>query len=145
MHYVGIGVKLKYRRVVAKREDLRDSGASWHYWGMKNTLEKSWIPTDDEFNIRLAMVRTMMDWNETEASLKCGFSPNNWANWERGATPRGYPDVCKKIAERTGVDVTWLMMGTKLQQRDYQVEVSRPALRSRPANRTDLSGPRSRP
>lgn len=115
----------------------------WHDSGMETTLTQNWIPTADPFGARLALIRHRMGWNLKEASTECGFTINQWASWETGRMPRDYQEVCEKISKRTGVDLVWLVLGSQRQPSDYQVEVSRPR-RSRPANRSDFSGPRTR-
>lgn len=71
-----------------------------------------WVPTAEDFATRLALVRHKMQWNAKEAALACGVSAQSWREWElQGRRPRDYENVCKQIAERTGVDFVWLMTG----------------------------------
>lgn len=77
-----------------------------------------WIPSDDTFAARLAMIRHQMGWNLKEAALACGFPPGSWREWElRGRDPRGLAGIAERIAQRTGADEYWLMTG-KLQPGD---------------------------
>lgn len=74
----------------------------------------TWIPSDDTFGARLAMVRQRFGWNMKEAALACGLPQNSWLDWEtRGRTPRNLADVAQKIRERTGADDYWLMTGRR--------------------------------
>jgi transcriptional regulator with XRE-family HTH domain len=59
-----------------------------------------------------------MGWgNVAEAATECGLPVGSWRNWERdGREPRGFVNVCMKIAGVTGVDLNWLMMGPTAQQ-----------------------------
>jgi hypothetical protein len=72
---------------------------------------QGWIPEADSFGARLALVRQRMGWgNVAEAALACGLPVSSLRNWERdGRIPRDYIHVCTLIAERTGVDLGWLV------------------------------------
>lgn len=71
-----------------------------------------WVPDIDHFAVRLVLVRHQMGWNAKEAALACGISPQSWREWELGGRrPRDYEGVCRQIAERTGCDLIWLMVG----------------------------------
>lgn len=78
------------------------------------TLSATWKPSDSEFGTRLAMVRQQMGWNAKEAALACDLPPQSWRNWEAGRSPQDYATVTRQIAERTGVDLHWLMTGATL-------------------------------
>jgi|SRR2546423_3648057 len=76
----------------------------------------AWIPTDDTFGARLALVRQKMGWgNVKEAALACGLPPESWRTWERdNVTPRRVVQIARRIAERTGADYGWLLDGPRL-------------------------------
>ncbi len=71
-----------------------------------------WTADDAEFGARLALVRHRMRWNIKEAATNCGFPPATWALWEAGSLPRKYTETCQRIADKTGADYTWLVMGS---------------------------------
>jgi transcriptional regulator with XRE-family HTH domain len=73
-----------------------------------------WTPDDREFGARLALIRQRMQWNIKEAARECGIPAASWGSWEAGAMPRRYLESCRLIAERTGVDLGWLMMGSRV-------------------------------
>ena len=70
-----------------------------------------WIPGDDTFGARLALIRQRMGWGNTkEAALACGLPVQSWRGWERdGRQPRDYMGTCQAIADATGVNVYWLL------------------------------------
>lgn len=73
-----------------------------------------WIPRDDTFGARLALVRQRFGWNLKEASLACGLPQNAWLEWEsKGRVPRNIAEIALKISEHTDVDDYWLMTGKK--------------------------------
>lgn len=81
---------------------------------MQNQAEVAWIPGDDEFGARLALVRWRMGWNAKEAALACDLPQNSWRGWEvAGHLPRNVVEVVAKISARTGVDEYWLLTGKK--------------------------------
>lgn len=75
-----------------------------------------WIPGDDTFGARLALVRQRMGWgNVAEAAQACDIPVPSWRNWERdGRTPRGIVEIASKIAERSGCDYLWLLTGRRV-------------------------------
>jgi hypothetical protein len=75
---------------------------------------QGWTPDDSDFGARLALVRQRMQWNIKEAARECGIPAASWGSWEAGAMPRRYQESCRLIAERTGVDLGWLMMGSRV-------------------------------
>lgn len=76
------------------------------------TVQLDWVPDLSTFDSRLAAIRHRMTWNIKEAALACAVKPTSWREWElAGRIPRDFPDVCKQIAEHTGVDYVWLMTG----------------------------------
>jgi hypothetical protein len=85
----------------------------WHDAGVART--KTWIP-EDTFGARLALIRQQLGgWNVKRTADLCGLDDQKWRNWEAGRNrPRDYPLVCRQIAERTGADYAWLMMGGPL-------------------------------
>lgn len=76
----------------------------------------SWIPNDETFGARLALVRQHMGWgNVAEAALACGLPVPSWRNWERdGRTPRDLVGIAERIAEQSGVDFDWLLRGQRV-------------------------------
>jgi transcriptional regulator with XRE-family HTH domain len=77
---------------------------------------RGWRPDDETFGARLALIRQAMGWgNVREAALACGVPPESWRNWERdGREPRNYLAICRKISDRTGVDLAWLAGLTRI-------------------------------
>ena len=76
-------------------------------------VPSGWVPDASTFGARLALIRQRMGWgNVKEAALACGLPVESWRNWERdGRQPRDYMRICQVIAERSGVDMTWLAVG----------------------------------
>lgn len=73
---------------------------------------QGWIPTDETLGARLALVRQRFGWNMKEAALACAIPQGSWREWElRGRVPRDYPEMMRRIAARTQVDLLWLMTG----------------------------------
>lgn len=74
-----------------------------------------WIPGDDTFGARLALVRQRMGWgNVAEAAQACGIPVPSWRNWERdGRQPRNIVEIASVIAEKTGCDYMWLLSGPR--------------------------------
>lgn len=70
-----------------------------------------WIPRDT-FGARLALVRQHMGWNTAQAAAACGLGDVNWRKWEHGRSPRNVHEVARQIADRTGCDYSWLMLGS---------------------------------
>lgn len=72
----------------------------------------TWIPTDDSFGARLALVRQRMGWNIAKAARECGLNDENWRLWEQlGREPARLTTVAKQIATRTGCEYLWLVHG----------------------------------
>ncbi len=72
-----------------------------------------WVPRDT-FGARLALIRQWLGgWNVKKTAELCEIDDQSWRNWESkpDATPRDYEGVCRKIAEHTGCDLTWLKAG----------------------------------
>jgi hypothetical protein len=76
-------------------------------------MGESWVPSDQFFGARLALVRQKMGWgNVKEAALACQLPQESWRSWERdNRQPRDFQSICEKIAARTGCDLFWLMTG----------------------------------
>lgn len=73
---------------------------------------RGWRVDDSSFGARLALIRQRMDWNLKEAALACDVPAASWTNWERrGADPRALLAVVRRIADRTGCDYLWLLVG----------------------------------
>lgn len=72
-----------------------------------------WVPTDQSLPMRLAMVRAILGWNMREAALACRVTPTSWRDWEQhGRLPRDLVGTMRRVSERTGVDLVWLLTGT---------------------------------
>lgn len=69
-----------------------------------------WVPTDT-FGSRLALIRQHFGWNVLEAATACGLNDQTWRNWEAGTSPRGMDKVARQIADATGCDYRWLLVG----------------------------------
>lgn len=78
-------------------------------------LGQGWTVDDSTFGARLALVRQRMQWNIKEAARECGIPAASWGSWESGSMPRRYTEMCQLIADRTGADVSWLVMGPSAQ------------------------------
>lgn len=78
-----------------------------------------WRPVDT-FGTRLAIVRQQLGgWTVKRVADLCELDDTSWRNWERGMTPRSYLAVCRQIADRTGVDYAWLVIGGPLNSLRY--------------------------
>lgn len=88
--------------------DLRE------YDDMTAETTGAWIPTDEEFGARLALIRQRFGWNVKEAALACNLPAQSWREWEvSGRSPRNLVDAASRIALRTGVDEFWLLTGKR--------------------------------
>ncbi len=97
------------------------------------TTETPWVPTDDDFGARLALIRWRMGWNVKEAALACGIPAASWRLWEiEKAQPRRLVEVATLIARRTGCDFGWLLAGSRL-RRDATVRYAERPIDTRPA------------
>ena len=74
---------------------------------------RGWTADDSTFGARLALVRQRMQWgNVKEAALACGVPTESWRTWERdNRSPRNIVQIARRIAERTGCDYLWLLLG----------------------------------
>lgn len=73
---------------------------------------RAWVPTDDTFAARLAMVRHRSGWNIKEAAVACGVPPASWRLWEiDGARPRDQVAAARLISGAAGCDFQWLLLG----------------------------------
>jgi hypothetical protein len=102
-----------------------------------------WIPTDDSFGARLALIRQRMAWgNVKEAATECGLPTESWRTWERdGVEPRGLMRIAQQISDKTGCDLAWLVGGSAFRAASgrstttpYVVRAKRTAVR-RPADK----------
>jgi hypothetical protein len=93
-----------------------------------------WVPDDDTFGARLALIRQRMGWgNVKEAALACGLPPESWRTWERdGVEPRGIVQKVALISDRTGCDFDWLLWGRRRPTARDVVSSGRPLRRRRP-------------
>lgn len=75
-------------------------------------LPAGWKPDTTAFGARLALIRWQLRYNQKEAAIACGVPPASWRTWEvDGMLPRDLVAVTTLIAERTGCDRLWLMLG----------------------------------
>lgn len=74
-----------------------------------------WVPTDT-FGARLALIRQQLGgWNVKRIATLCDVDDQSWRNWEKGpGKPRDYPTICRQIANATGANYEWLMVGGPL-------------------------------
>jgi hypothetical protein len=114
--------------------------------GSTASATQPWIPDDNAFGARLALIRQRMGWgNVKEAATACGLPTESWRTWERdGVEPRGLLRVAKQIADRTGCDYGWLVGGSALRATPrtttpYGTGAERPGGRHKAAN-----GPKNR-
>jgi transcriptional regulator with XRE-family HTH domain len=69
-----------------------------------------------------------------EAAERCGFGRGAWTNWEKGTVPLDLEYVAEVIAEKLGVDETWLVIGGGLaaeRERSRRWSTVRPAHHTR--------------
>lgn len=82
--------------------------------GTLPTTAQPWVPNDDSFAARLALIRHRMRWNVKEAARACGVPAASWRQWEFDeAQPRRFVEVAMKIASTVGCDVDWLIRGLR--------------------------------
>jgi hypothetical protein len=75
-------------------------------------LGSNWKPDTAAFGARLALVRWQLNYNQKEAAIACGVPAASWRSWEvDGSMPRDLVAIATLIAERTGCDRLWLLMG----------------------------------
>lgn len=87
---------------------------------MNPTEPEHWVPKDT-FGARLALIRQEKGWNIREAALACGQKPQNWSNWEAGASCRKREDVARAISDATNCDYVWLLAGGPLRSRCFSL------------------------
>ena len=93
---------------------LREIHEMRHSSRMSTQSVGPWIPLDDTFGARLALVRQKFAWNLKEAAIACSLPSNSWREWELlGRVPRNIVEVVEKISSRTGADDYWLLTGKK--------------------------------
>jgi hypothetical protein len=99
--------------------------------------EADGLVPDDTFRVRLAIVRTLMGWNYTEAQEATGIGAESWRLWEKGE--RRCSDVtavAAAIAQVTPYSRTWLVMGGPLGKESDAAVRFRPPTRPRKAAST---------
>ena len=79
---------------------------------MSTQPNEGWIPSDDAFAARLALIRNRKGWNVKEAAMACGVAPQSWRNWELGVRPHDFQQACEVIAEHSGANINWLALGS---------------------------------
>lgn len=74
-------------------------------------MTPGWVADDSSFGARLALIRQRMGWgNVKEAALGCGLPVESWRGWERdGRMPRDIVTTCRRISDRTGCNLGWLI------------------------------------
>lgn len=65
----------------------------------------------DTFAARLVLLRHDLGMTQQEASDLAGVKRGAWATWEKGRIPHDKAEIAKKIADRTGYDLRWLLYG----------------------------------
>ncbi len=95
----------------------------WRMWRVTRAMSttqgdvaRGWVPDVSTFGARLALVRQRMGWNIKEAAEECGLPVASWRNWEAGKQPRDLVGVCRRISDRTGAQVQWLVFGSPSRQ-----------------------------
>lgn len=68
----------------------------------------------DTFALRLKIVRVELGLTIDEMAERCGLVSATLSTWERGARPRDFSDVVRKIVAATGYDREWLTWGGPL-------------------------------
>lgn len=78
-----------------------------------DTEARPWVPSDETFGARLALIRQRMGWgNVKKAAEECGLPVQSWRTWERdGVTPHRLVTIAMTISTRTGCDYLWLVHG----------------------------------
>lgn len=114
---------------------------------------QAWIPNDETFGARLALIRQKMGWgNVAEAALACGLPANSWRNWERdNRNPRNIVEIAEAVSNRTGADFDWLLRGQRVPGRagrqstgESLVVAGQPRSKRRGQVTTQPSGPLTR-
>lgn len=83
------------------------------------------IPADTFAN-RLILSRALAGHlSIREAAERCGLGRGAWQNWEKGARPDDYESLVDLIAERLGIDRTWLASGGGLTAANQQTRPAR--------------------
>lgn len=76
-----------------------------------------WIPDDQTFGARLALIRQAQGWgNVKEAARACGIPTETWRSWESrtdASLPRKAVERVRQIVGVTGVDLDWLLLGRR--------------------------------
>lgn len=105
--------------------------------------QAAWVPTDETFAARLALVRWRMGWNIKEAALACGVPTASWRLWElEHAQPRRLIEVATLISKRTGCDFGWLLAGSRLRERPATLrELASRSPQARPPDRRPSGHP----
>lgn len=71
-----------------------------------------WVP-EDTYGDRLARIRRQMHWNVSQAAEACGVSHQSWRNWEAGGQPSKLMQTTRQIADASGCDPNWLLLGAE--------------------------------
>jgi hypothetical protein len=71
-----------------------------------------WVPKNT-LATRLRLVRQELGMSVEDIATLCEVPIPTWRNWEHGASPRRLDQQVRRISERTGVDLSWLMSGNR--------------------------------
>lgn len=68
----------------------------------------------DTFALRLKIVRAELGLTVEHLAERCGLKTATLSTWERGARPRDFGTVVRKVVAATGYDREWLTWGGPL-------------------------------
>lgn len=83
-------------------------------------LVRDGVPVDS-FRVRLGIIRALKGWNAKQAGERTGVGAENWRLWEKGRRPQDYEEACRKIADATELDRTWVASGGPLRNRWFHL------------------------
>ena len=95
-------------------------------------LDRPRTPADTFANRLILSRATAGHLSIREAAERCGLGRGAWQNWEKGARPDDYDALVSLIADRLGIDRTWLRNGGGLTP---TVEQTKPARWARNRNK----------
>jgi transcriptional regulator with XRE-family HTH domain len=65
----------------------------------------------DTFAARLVLLRHDLGLTQQQAAELTGVGRAAWNTWENGRIPQRQAEIAKKIADKTGYDLRWLLYG----------------------------------